>query len=166
MQPGGLRGSLMPQNPGLKLWPRFCMVLPDQREDLFVGIAISGNFIPLQIKPSSIHKMEDAGIVRQLQKIPPAEHEIIADNHPSKMYAQIEKGGRIVATIYESGVMMTPNDVGIPGDLANDGGNLAERRLQQMLEALGGTVQYKKQTVAPQSKVSAGNLFLAQLGSR
>jgi hypothetical protein len=147
-------------------------VLP-HREAICVGIAISGDFKALSIPPSAIRKAEDVGFIRQLYKMPPAEHEIIADNHPSKTYATIEKNGLIVATIYEGGVMMTPNAIGVPPDLANDGPNLAERRLQQMHEALGGTITYAKQqkmpsqsqssVAQPQSNVSAATLFLAQL---
>lgn len=126
-----------------------------------------GNFQAFQLPASAIRKAEDMealAIVKPLAKAPPAEHEIIADNHPSKTYATIEKNGRVVATIYESGGMMTPNDVGTPPDLANDGADLAERRLQQMQEMIGGTISYAKPKAAsPQSGVSAATLFLAQM---
>ncbi len=129
-----------------------------------MGIAISGQFKAIPIPASAIHKVDDVGLLRRLSQEPPAEHDIVADNHPSKTYATIEKNGRIVATIYESGVMMTPNDVGRPGNLANDGPNLAERRLQQMQEMLGGTISYAKpKATPPQPGVSATTLFLAQL---
>jgi hypothetical protein len=159
--PAQIRGS-----PGDMPWHVSCTV-SFILEEVCMGIEISGNFKPLQIPASAIRKAEDMGemaIVRQLYKEPPAEHEIIADNHPSKTYATIEKNGRVMATIYESGVMMTPNDVGTPPNLFNDGPNLAERRLQQMQEMIGGTINYAKpKGTAPQSGVSAATLFLAQL---
>ena len=41
--------------------------------------------------------------------------------------------------------MMTPNSVNVPANLVNDGSGktLADARLKQMLEALGGEIIYR-----------------------
>ena len=99
----------------------------------------------------------------QLEELPP--DDLIADNHPSNIYATLERNGQTIATLYKSGGIMTPNAIGMPSDLSNEGGGLplAEKRLQQMLELHGGTVSYSRQNAAAPSSANATSLFAAQL---
>lgn len=73
---------------------------------------------------------------------PPAS--VDADNDPSKLYATIQKDGKTIATLYTSEAMVTPDGGPLPANLQVDGHGvaLAEARIRQMLDLLGGTVSY------------------------
>ena len=63
----------------------------------------------------------------------------------SLIYATLSKGGKTIATLYKDGQMMTPGSTPLPSNLASDGSGkaLADKRLTQMLNLLGGEVQYR-----------------------
>jgi len=130
-----------------------------------MSIALSGAFKPLQIPNSAIRKLSDDEVEmlqRRQPKAPPP-LDVIADNHPSNIYATLERNGQTIATVYKSGGMMTPNAIGSPSNLASDGSGLplAEQRLQQMLQLHGGTISYAQPRA--QASASAATLFAAQL---
>lgn len=68
-----------------------------------------------------------------------------ADNAPENIYAQVKVNGKVVATLYNSGVSETSNAVGgqLQDMLMNPSGSgpqLAQSRAEQIAKALGGTV--------------------------
>ena len=88
-----------------------------------------------------------------------------ADNDPSNRYATIQKDGKTIATFYRSGLMVAPNGVALPNDLAIDGHglSLANQRIQQMLKMYGGDVEYVQDTRMRGNSAAAATLFAAQL---
>ena len=130
-------------------------------------LALPEGFKLLKLPPASIRTTtpEQLSLFQrtQLEELPP--DDLIADNHPSNIYATLERNGQTIATLYKSGGIMTPDAVGLPSDLSNEGGGLplAEKRLQQMLELHGGTVSYSRQNAAAPSSANATTLFAAQL---
>lgn len=130
-------------------------------------LALPEGFKPLQIPPSAVRKLSDEEVAdrQPLKPLPPAD--LIADNHPSNIYATLERNGQTIATIYKSGGMMTSNAVSLPSNLSNEGTGLplAEQRLQQMLELHGGTVNYVRPAATPLPPERASSLFAAQLGA-
>ncbi|MGC3873492.1 hypothetical protein ACPF7Z_09515 [Halomonas sp. GXIMD04776] len=67
----------------------------------------------------------------------------VADNSDEKIYSQIEKNGKIVATIYDGGIAKLS---GAYGHLSLDStsANLAERRTQQIADLIGGTIHFDR----------------------
>ena len=120
----------------------------------------------LKLPPQAVRPYTDSTLPARarLQEAPPA-GSIIADNHPSNIYATLQKHGQTIATLYKSGGMMTPNAIGLPADLSQSGIGLplAEQRLQQMLQLYGGTVHYAQQAGSPPPPERASALFVAQL---
>jgi len=100
--------------------------------------------------------------------VPPPVGQADADNDPSKLYATIQKDGKTVATFYTSGLMVTPNAVQVPDDLVADGTgrSLANRRIQQMLQAIGGQVSYTQEVRAQATSAAAKTHFTAQLAAQ
>ena len=100
--------------------------------------------------------------------LPPPGAQADADNDPSKLYATIQKDGKTVATFYTSGLMVTPNAVQVPDDLVADGTgrSLANRRIQQMLQAIGGQVSYTQEVRAQATSAAAKTHFTAQLAAQ
>ena len=72
-----------------------------------------------------------------------------ADNDPSNIHATVKVGGKVVATLYNSGASMTPNALaGTVGRLPSMGPEetltgpaLAQKRAQEIAKALGGTIE-------------------------
>jgi len=109
----------------------------------------------------NVRKLDTAGLAtRQATEQEKAEMERIwkeqfrvptgkADNDPSYVYAKVKVGGKVVATIYNSGGAATPN--AIYGKVKNlfsmgeketlTGPALAQKRAEEIAEALGGTVE-------------------------
>jgi hypothetical protein len=75
---------------------------------------------------------------------PEPDNEVISDNHPSRIYATITKGGETIATLYLSGLIMTPNSTALPDNLCSSGHGiaLAENRIKQIVSTYGGEVRY------------------------
>ncbi|WP_156650102.1 hypothetical protein [Methylobacterium sp. Leaf89] len=99
---------------------------------------------------------------------PPAPGNVVADNDPSNQYATLEKNGRVLATVYKSGLISTPNEVQLPSDLANDGHgtSLADARLKQMLDMYGGEIKYTQDTMMQAASKTASTLFSAHLAGQ
>jgi hypothetical protein len=99
---------------------------------------------------------------------PPAS--VDADNDPSKLYATIEKDGKTIATFYTSGAMVTPNGGPQPANLQVDGHGvaLANARIRQMLDLVGGTVSYRQNapSLNAPANANASVLFMAQLAGQ
>jgi hypothetical protein len=99
---------------------------------------------------------------------PPAS--VDADNDPSKLYATIQKDGKTIATFYTSGAMVTPNGGPLPANLQVDGHGvaLADARIRQMLDLVGGTVSYRQnaQSLNATANANASVLFMAQLAGQ
>ncbi|GJD32850.1 hypothetical protein PMNALOAF_4130 [Methylobacterium adhaesivum] len=132
------------------------------------GLKVEGPFLKLSDAPN-VRKMSDEEIAvwRELSKAPspPPPGQVDADNDPSKRYAVLKKNGQVIATLYTSGLLETPNGTQVPDDLKADGHGitLANTRLKQMQELHGGTVEYLQDTrTASQSKTS-DSLVTAQL---
>jgi hypothetical protein len=85
-----------------------------------------------------------------------------ADNDPSNVYATVKVGGKTVATIYNSGLVASDGrPSGTYSQIANlpsmsgtdsslQGPNLAQKRLEEITKALGGTAE-KASTAATQT---------------
>jgi hypothetical protein len=86
----------------------------------------------------------EAAVADALRAPPAPPASVDADNDPSKLYATIQKDGKTIATLYASGAMVTPDGGPLPANLQVDGHGvaLAEARIRQMLDLLGGTVSY------------------------
>jgi hypothetical protein len=97
---------------------------------------------------------------------PPAS--VDADNDPSKLYATIRKDGKTIATFYTSGTMITSNGGPLPANLQADGHGvaLADARIRQMLDLVGGTVSYRRNAPPLNSTANASALFMAQLAGQ
>jgi hypothetical protein len=99
---------------------------------------------------------------------PPAS--VDADNDPSKLNATIQKDGKTIATFYTSGTMVTSNGGPLPPDLQADGHGvaLADARIRQMLDFVGGTVSYRQNAPAlnATANANASALFMAQLAGQ
>lgn len=68
---------------------------------------------------------------------------LYADQHPDKIYAQITVGGKMVATIYDSGVTHLEREA-YGAQLTNDGEGLAlaDARIADILKTVSGEVKY------------------------
>jgi hypothetical protein len=99
---------------------------------------------------------------------PPAS--VDADNDPSKLYATIQKDGKTIATFYTSGAMVAPNGGSLPANLQVDGHGvaLADARIRQMLDLIGGTVSYRQNapSLNATANANASVLFMAQLAGQ
>lgn len=74
-------------------------------------------------------------------KVPPGMH---ADNAPGNLYGAVLVRGKVVAAVYKTGVTMLTDEAGRRvGDLMSenaDGDGLAQKRLEMIAEALGGSI--------------------------
>jgi hypothetical protein len=89
------------------------------------------------------------------------------DNAPEKTYAQVVVNGKVVATVYESGVTATEGDI---PNLTQDGHglSLAKARLKDILQVFHGEVRYSD-FLLPMAELSASeikNLALEAARSR
>jgi len=100
---------------------------------------------------------------------PPPVGQVNADNDPKNLYATIQKNGKTIATVYRSGLLVTPNGEQLPADLVSDGAtplSVADARIRQMLAMHGGTVNYAQSMRAVSTPASAATLFAAQLAGQ
>ncbi|WP_156634343.1 hypothetical protein [Methylobacterium sp. Leaf113] len=102
------------------------------------------------------------------QNEPPPVGSVNADNDPSKLYATIQKNGKLIGTFYTSGLSVTPNDMSLPKDYSIQGSgiSLADTRIQQLLELYGGEVNYTRPRQDPNITINAATLFAAQLAGQ
>lgn len=98
-----------------------------------------------KLSPEMAAQMEDVQKLRFRTLVNPAQ----ADNHPSNIYATVKVGGKVVATLYNSGASMTSNaDHGKIRKLPSMGDSetltgpaLAQKRAEEIAEKLGGTIE-------------------------
>jgi len=101
----------------------------------------------------------------RLNRKPPPPDQVDADNSPSKRYAVLVKDGKVIATFYKSGLMVTPNSVRVPDDLSlnGDGTSLADIRIKQMQDMHGGTVEYTQAFNTVSRSKNSETLMTAQI---
>lgn len=145
-----------------------------------MAIQISAGFTPIPIPPSAIKPASEVvspefiqrmeHFKSQAEKVPSDFDGIIADNHPSNLYATIMKDGEVFAQVYKSGVSYQPNKFAISEEVTNAGGtgkSLADARVAQFLRISGGEVTYGKssssQSSPPTPTVNASTAFITQL---
>jgi len=78
----------------------------------------------------------------------------VPDNAPQNVYATVEVGGKVVATLYNGGsCAMTNAAAAMAGELPSEGGgpNLAQARADMIAKAVGGTIR-KAPTAIAQSQ--------------
>lgn len=143
-------------------------------------IPIGTGFTSIPIPPTAIKKASEVASPEFIQrmehaksqagKIPSDFDGIIADNHPSNLYATIMKDGEVFAQVYKSGGSYQPNKFAISEEATNTGGNgksRADARVAQFLRLSGGEVTYgtqsSKRSSPPPPIVSASTAFMTQL---
>lgn len=101
----------------------------------------------VDIPGSAIRRLsdEDAAQFKALMEIaknPPKIEPLQADNHPSKIYAEIVKDGKVVGKVYKGGSAETSNAVG--ARLRDFFATTDDRdlRAQAIAKAAGGTIRY------------------------
>lgn len=101
------------------------------------------------------------------ESAPPASN-TPADNDLSNLYATIQKDGKTIATFYKGGLMVTPDNLALPNDLAmaGHGLSLANQRIQQMLDMYGGKVEYAQDARTRSTSAMAATLFSAQVAGQ
>lgn len=98
---------------------------------------------PVKISPGMAAQMEE--LWKNQFRIPLGK----PDNHPDNIYATVKVGGKIVATLYNSGASVTENAAAgklqnLPGTAANDttvGPKLAQQRAEYIARQLGGIIE-------------------------
>ncbi|TFH87037.1 hypothetical protein EQG41_09305 [Billgrantia azerbaijanica] len=123
-----------------------------------------GSPLSLQGSPhiTKLSAKQVAALDKALNPAPPQRE---ADNSPEKLYAEITVNGKVVAKVWETGIVGLPNaHAGLADRLSDSGANLAQERTQQIAEALGGTIHYTDN--ARQARSYTFSESLAQLMSR
>ena len=87
-----------------------------------------------------------------------------AANALGNLYATIAKDGQVIAKVYKSGIVESPN--GIARTLTTGDGDpldIAKARTAEIAESSGGTVEYARGARTGASAAAAQTLFLTQL---
>lgn len=145
-----------------------------------MAIPTGTGLVPIPLPPTAVkatrevHSPEFLQRIEQIRaqagKVPSDFDGIIADNHPSNLYATIMKDGEVFAQVYKSGASSQPNKFGISEEIYNAGSSgkeNADGRIAQFLRISGGEVAYanasSSRSIPPPPAVSASSAFLTQL---
>lgn len=144
-----------------------------------MAIPTGTGLVPIPLPPTAVKATRDVHSPKFLQrieqiraqagKVPSDFDGIIADNHPSNIYATIMKDGEVFAQVYKSGASSQPNKFGISEEIYNSGSSgkeNADGRIAQFLRLSGGEVAYANASPSrptPPPTVSASTAFLTQL---
>lgn len=133
----------------------------------------AGSLKGMDISSASVKKSDVASIFARIQDkaVEPEKFSAApANNSPDRIYTTVKVNGQVVATLYESGCAVTPNNVygevcGLPSMTEAEtltGPALAQKRAEEIAKALGGTIE--KTALADTGKpYTAQTLVNAQL---
>ncbi len=133
------------------------------------GVTISGKIFQLLDVPATALKKADGELDKfKFLKDGPTPTEPRPQRPSPKPYATIQRDGAAIATLYESGFLITAGNITPPADLSRGeaGTSLADQRIRQMLALHGGTVVYTQNVQARNAAAQAASLFTAQLAGQ
>ena len=101
----------------------------------------------LDLPAGAIRKLSDEEIaqfkaIMEMAKNPPKIDPMQADNHPSKLYAEIVKDGQVIAKVYKSGCAETSNAIGARLRSFFETTDDRDQRAEAIAKAAGGTIRY------------------------
>ena|SRR5215510_5299974 len=85
------------------------------------------------------------------------------DNALGNLYATIAKDGQVIAKVYKSGIVESPNGIARTLTSGGDPLDIAKARTAEIAEGSGGTIEYARGSQTGTSAAAAKTLFLTQL---
>jgi len=101
----------------------------------------------IELKPIKLSDADPAfrEIIERLKSVdlnPPKIDPMEASNHPSKLYAEIVKDGKVIGKVYKSGCCETSNAVGAKLKGFFETTDDRDERASAIAKASGGTIRY------------------------